>query len=338
MLEHRDPLDAHPEREALVALGVVATLAHVLEHVRVDLPGAEDLDPALALAQRAARAVGHEAVAAVEAGDVDLDARLGEREEVRAQAHPALLAEDRAGEGEQRALEVAERDVLVDRQPFDLVELRRVGGVVVAPVAAAGDDDVERRRVLLHRPDLHRRGVRAQHHVVGRVERVGLQPRRVLRAVVERVEVVVDEVGLRPLHDAEAEAEEHVLDLAPRGGQQVQAPGGRRGRAGERDVDHVGGQPGVELGRLERVRARLDRRLERAPGLVGGAADLPALGRVELGDPAQQVRQLGLAPEEAHAHLLELGGARRAGDGGLALGPQLADPLGHRPRILRPTS
>ena len=39
---------------------------------------------------------------------------------------------------EQRALEVGERDVLVDREALDLVELRRVRRVVVAPVDAAG--------------------------------------------------------------------------------------------------------------------------------------------------------------------------------------------------------
>ena len=91
-----------------------------------------------------------------------LDARLGEREEVRAQADLAVVAEDGAGEREQRALEVAERDVLVDREALDLVELRRVRRVVVAPVGAAGDDDVQRRRLQLHRAHLHRRGVRAQ--------------------------------------------------------------------------------------------------------------------------------------------------------------------------------
>ena len=67
--------------------------------VGVDLARAEHLEPALALAQVAARAVAQEALAvAVEAGDVDLDARLGEGEEVRAQAHVALVAEDRARE------------------------------------------------------------------------------------------------------------------------------------------------------------------------------------------------------------------------------------------------
>src|SRR4051795_506197 len=87
VLERGDALDPHPPREALVALGVIAVLAHVLEHVGVDLAGAQQLDPALALAQVEAAAAAHEAAAvADEAGDVELDARLREREEVRAEA------------------------------------------------------------------------------------------------------------------------------------------------------------------------------------------------------------------------------------------------------------
>ena len=99
---------------------------------------------------------------AVEARHVDLDARLGEREEVGAQLHLALVAEDRAREREQRPLEVGERDALVDREPLDLVELRRVGRVVVGAVDAARGDHVERRRRGHHRAHLHRRGVGAQ--------------------------------------------------------------------------------------------------------------------------------------------------------------------------------
>src|ERR1019366_2449167 len=114
-------------------------------------PGPQDLDPGGALAQRAALAVGRHALFAVEARDVDLDARLGEGEEVRAQADLALLTEDRPREGQQRALQVAERDVGVDRQPLDLVELGRVSGVGVRTVYPAGDDDVDRRRLALHR-------------------------------------------------------------------------------------------------------------------------------------------------------------------------------------------
>ena len=83
------------------------------------------------------------------------------------------------------------------------------------------------------------------------------------------------------------------------------------------------------------ARARLDRGLERLARLVGGAADGAALLRRELGDAAQQVRQLGLAAQEAHPHVLELGRARRLGDRRLPGGAQLADPLVHGAAILR---
>ena len=61
------------------------------------------LEPALALAQRAAGAILQEAGAlTVEAGDIDLDAGLGEGEEVRAQADVAAVAEGRARELQER--------------------------------------------------------------------------------------------------------------------------------------------------------------------------------------------------------------------------------------------
>ena len=53
--------------------------------------------------------------------------------------------------------------------------------------------------------------------LLGDVEGVGARPRGVRGAVVERVEVVVHGLDLGPLHDGEAEAEEDVFELAPRG-------------------------------------------------------------------------------------------------------------------------
>src|SRR4051794_17261692 len=94
--QHRDPLDPDPEGEPLHALGVVAVGLDEAEDVGVDHAGAEDLDPALALAEVAAlAAVELTGAAALEAGDVDLDAGLGEGEEVRPQAHLPVGAEDR---------------------------------------------------------------------------------------------------------------------------------------------------------------------------------------------------------------------------------------------------
>ena len=160
----------------------------------------------------------------------------------------ALLAEHGAGEHLERPLEVRQGDVGVDRESLDLVELRRVRGVGrVGPVHAPGDDDVQRRRVALHRPDLHGARVRPQQHLVGHVERVGLLPRRVRWWGVERGEVVKDGLDLGSLRDVEPEADEHLLDLPARLRQQVQ-PAEVRERVGrERDVDPVLLEPCVQL-------------------------------------------------------------------------------------------
>jgi hypothetical protein len=67
----------------------------------------------------------------------------------------------------ERGLEVHERDPLVDREPLDLREHRRVRRVEeVAAVHVAGHEHPHRRRVALERAHLHRGGVRAEQHVV----------------------------------------------------------------------------------------------------------------------------------------------------------------------------
>jgi hypothetical protein len=107
----------------------------------------------------------------------------------------------------------------------------------------------------------------------------------------------------------------------------MQPPDRDRRRTGQRDVDGVGGQARVELRARELGAARLERGLERPARLVRGAADRGALVRRQLGDAAQQVGQLGLAPQVGDPRLLEL---RRAGgrrDRGRTLFPQLLDLL-----------
>ena len=172
MLDHRDALDAHAERVA-VALAVVAD---ALVDARVDDAGAGDLDPAALLADGAALAL------ADVAGEVDLDRGLGEREEVRAEAHLHRGAHHLAGEVRERGLEVRERHRDgVDVEAFDLVE---VGGVRrvrrVAAVAAAGAHDAHRRLVREHLADLHRGGLRAQQRLRVEPERVGPVLRRMV--------------------------------------------------------------------------------------------------------------------------------------------------------------
>ncbi len=148
---------------------------------------------------------------------------------MRPQPDFPVLAEDRAREAQQGALEVGQCHVGVDREPLDLVELGHVRGVRIRPVGATGNDDVQRRRVLLHRANLHRRRVRTKDHRAGveyvlrrlDVERVGLESGGVCDAVVERIEVVVDGLDLGTLGDVEAKPDEHVFEFAPRLCEQV---------------------------------------------------------------------------------------------------------------------
>src|SRR5665648_536940 len=112
VLEHRHALDAHAEGEAADLLGVVID---ELVDCRVDHAGAHDLEPAGVLAGAAALA------AAELAAHVDLDARLGEREEVRAHTDGAVAAEELLREMVHGTLEIGERDALVDDEALDLV-------------------------------------------------------------------------------------------------------------------------------------------------------------------------------------------------------------------------
>src|SRR5438094_7771324 len=203
--EHGDPLEPDPEGEAGDLLGVVADVA---EHVRVDEPGAAEFDPAGVLAGAAAGAV------AEEARDRELHRRLGEREEVRREAHLLILAEEGSAEMEQRPLQVAERDSLGDGEAFDLVEDREVLRLDrVAPIDAAERDHVDGRLARLHHADLRRRRLGAQNGVAVQVERVQRRAGDVARRHVERIEEVVGVLDLVAVDDLVAEADEDVLDL-----------------------------------------------------------------------------------------------------------------------------
>ena len=117
---HDRALQADAERIAGILLRVDAA---GFEHLGVHHAAAEDLDPALSLAERAARAV------AAVALDIHFRGRLGEREVVRAEADDRVLAVQLFGEQLEDALEVGHADALIDNQTLDLVEQRRMGRV-----------------------------------------------------------------------------------------------------------------------------------------------------------------------------------------------------------------
>ena len=104
--DHRHALDPHAEREPRVPLGVDAA---VLEHLRMDHPGAQQLEPSVA-ADAAPDA------AADEARHRGLAAGLDEREVVGREPHAHVLPEHLVRERLQRPPEVGERDPLVDER------------------------------------------------------------------------------------------------------------------------------------------------------------------------------------------------------------------------------
>ncbi len=204
--------------------------------------------------------------------DVVLRRWLGEREVRRPQPRAELPPEVRLGELVDRAREVAERDAAVDDEPFDLVEHRHVGGIGrVAPEHGARHDRVDRRWLRLHHADLHGRRVRAQHDAAWLAEvdeqRVPHAPRGMLRRHVERGEVVPVAFDLGTFADGEAEADEHVLEVVVRLGDEVQvATLGSREHFGQ--IESLARDPLVAGQHLDRSAALRERLGDSGRGVV----------------------------------------------------------------------
>ena len=151
---------------------------------------------------------------AEEAGNGRLERGLREREEVCGEAHLPVLAEERAGEMEERPLQVGESDAPVDGEALTLVEDRHVRCVGrVAPVDPPERDHVDGRRLRLHHADLRGGRLSAQDDVAVQEERVERGAGDVTLRHVERVEEMPGVLDLVPVDDAVAEPQEDVLDL-----------------------------------------------------------------------------------------------------------------------------
>ena len=115
------------------------------------------------------------------------------------------------GEIGQVAFEIGHRDLPVHVESLDLMEARAVGCVgCIAPVTAAGRDDSHGRFLLLHHANLHRRRLRAQQLAGLQVERVLRVAGRMIGRRVERVEVVVLGLDVRPIRHRETHRVENI--------------------------------------------------------------------------------------------------------------------------------
>ena len=248
---HRQTLQTHAEGPAGVDVRVDAA---ALEHLRVDHAGAEDLDPALALAGGAALA------AALVALHVHLAARLGEREVVRAEAGDGVFAVELAHERVERALQIRHRDALVDDHALDLVEHGRMRSVdLILSVDAAGRDHADRQGLALHRTHLHRGGLRAQENaaVLGQIERIRPFAGGVPLGGVKLGEVILGLLDLRAFEDLKAHADEDVLDLVEHDVHRVLVAELRR-FAGHGHIERLGLEAHLEHARIERLAALLE--------------------------------------------------------------------------------
>ena len=309
VFQHGDAVEAHAEGEALVLVGIEAAVA---DDVGVHHAAAQDLQPLARLADGGGV-------------DVHLHGRLGEREVRGAEAHAHLVdLEERLAELLQAPLEVAEVRGLVDHQPLDLVEHRRVRGVAVDAVDAARRDDADRRLLRHHGADLHRARMRAQHHdadavalppLALHVEGVVLLPGGVLGRDVELGEVEVVGLDVGPLGDGEAHVAEDLDDLVEHLAHRMDAPILQRpGAHRQRDVGLLGGEAGRERAALQIGLAAFQRvadaRLEAVDGLPEGLA---LVSRAAC--PARhQLRDAALLAERGDAHALDRGEVAGGGD------------------------
>ena len=111
-------------------------------------------------------AEGASLAAAQVAADVHLGTGLGEGEIAGAQAYLGVRPEHLLGKQEKHLLEVGEGHVLVDIEPFHLMEEAMcTGRDGLVAVYAAGTDDTDGGLVLLHHAGLHATGVAAQDNV-----------------------------------------------------------------------------------------------------------------------------------------------------------------------------
>src|SRR5918997_4753322 len=243
VLDHRHAVRAHPESEARVLFRVVADL---LEDRRVHHSRAEHLEPSGPLAHLAAGVLS----AADEAAHVHLDARLGELEVSRSQADPHRPPEYLPVHRRKGTFQVREGEPSVHGEALYLVEHRGVRRVVVAPIDPSGADDVDRRLLGEHRPDLHGRGLGSQDQPFVQNKGVVLASGGMTRRDVQRREVVVVGLYLRPLDDPVAEANEEIHDLVydPLRRMEVSL---WEGHTGEGYVSCLRLEPGLALGCLE---------------------------------------------------------------------------------------
>src|SRR5579863_9465959 len=131
VFQQSDAVGAHAEGEAGNFLGIVAVVSYEFEHVGIDHAAAQDFDPSCLLAGSAGNIIAatSSTAAADETAHEHFCAWFGEREERRTETRLHARSEKFLHGVVERALQIAERNVGVDRQTLDLMEHGRMAGV-----------------------------------------------------------------------------------------------------------------------------------------------------------------------------------------------------------------
>ena len=262
------------------------------------------------------------------AGDVHLDGRLREREVGGTQARLALLAEYVARELVQHALQIAQRDVPVDDKAFHLVEHGRVRRVVVRAEHPARAEHLDGRFLLLHQPDLPRARLRAQQEIVRDIEGILHVAGGVIGGRIERREVVVVVLDLRPFKDLKPHAREHIDEHIFDARDGVQRADGDAA-PGHGDVHRLARELFRELlfvhARLQLVKARLQFLFQGVDLLPEGRA---LLGR-DLTDALIQRRQPARPAQKTHSGIIQFLAVVKITDGILDFRQKLFEDIVH---------
>src|SRR5215813_2864633 len=175
--------------------------------------------------------------ATLEAAEINLGARLSEREIRRTKTNLSSGPKHQAQEFGDRTFQMRHRNSAIHAQTFDLVEHGIVCRVwSVAAKDSTGSNHSDRRSASLHCVDLNCGRLRAQRQTFGRVESILLSTRGMILRNVQRVEVVEVSFDLAVVFDRIPERDENIFNpLAQKRDRMQMAT--TRPATGNRDID-----------------------------------------------------------------------------------------------------